>query len=138
MAVTRNPPPAHVQSKNIGVGSLSLLRWIFLTQESNRGLLPRRRILYQLSYQGSPFIFIQLIDQLVSGLSLCCCTGFSLVVMSYSGLLCSCAWASYCSGFPGCGTPVLGRTCFRSCGTWAQECGSWSLEHRLSSCGAWP
>ena len=40
-------------SKNTGVGSLSLLRWIFLTQESNQGLLYCRRILYQLSYQGS-------------------------------------------------------------------------------------
>ena len=40
--------------KNTGVGSLSLLQHIFLTQESNWGLLHRRRILYQLSYQGSP------------------------------------------------------------------------------------
>ena len=39
-----------------GVGSLSLLQWIFLTQESNRGLLHCRWILYQLSYQGSPTI----------------------------------------------------------------------------------
>ena len=38
--------------KNIGVGSLSLLQWIFLTQESNRGLLHCKWILYQLSYQG--------------------------------------------------------------------------------------
>ena len=40
--------------KNTGVGSLSLLQQIFLTQESNRGLLHCRWILYQLSYQGSP------------------------------------------------------------------------------------
>ena len=40
--------------KNTGVGSLSLLQGIFLTQESNRGLLHFRHILYQLSYQGSP------------------------------------------------------------------------------------
>ena len=39
---------------NTGVGSLSLLRGIFPTQESNRGLLHCRYILYQLSYQGSP------------------------------------------------------------------------------------
>ena len=39
--------------KNTGVGSLSLLQWIFLTQESNQGLLHYRWILYQLSYQGS-------------------------------------------------------------------------------------
>ena len=40
--------------KNTGVGSLSLLQGIFLTQESNQGLLHCRWILYQLSYQGSP------------------------------------------------------------------------------------
>ena len=36
------------------MGSLSLLQQIFPTQESNRGLLHCRQILYQLSYQGSP------------------------------------------------------------------------------------
>ena len=45
-------PPG--QPKNTGMGGLSLLQEIFLTQESNRGLLHCRRILYQLSYQGSP------------------------------------------------------------------------------------
>ena len=39
--------------KNTGVGSLSLLQRIFLTQESNWGLLHCRQILYQLGYQGS-------------------------------------------------------------------------------------
>ena len=38
--------------KNTGVDSLSLLQEFFRTQESNRGLLHCRRILYQLSYQG--------------------------------------------------------------------------------------
>ena len=38
--------------KNTGVGSLSLLQGIFLTQESNQGLLRCMWILYQLSYQG--------------------------------------------------------------------------------------
>ena len=48
--------PAEPQGKpkNTGVGSLSLLQQIFLTQESNWGLLHCRRILYQLRYQGSP------------------------------------------------------------------------------------
>ena len=46
-------PPG--KSKNTGVGSLSLLQGIFPTQESNWGLLHCRQILYQLSYQGSPF-----------------------------------------------------------------------------------
>ena len=42
------------EPKHTRVGSLSLLQWIFPTQESNQGLLHCRRILYQLSYQGSP------------------------------------------------------------------------------------
>ena len=42
--------------KNTGVGSLFLLQGICPTQESNQGLLHCRRILYQLSYQGSPHI----------------------------------------------------------------------------------
>ena len=45
-------PPG--KPKNTGVGSLSLLQGIFLTQESNRGLLHCRWIRYQLSRQGSP------------------------------------------------------------------------------------
>ena len=47
--------PAEPQGKpkNINVGGLSLLQWIFPTQELNWGLLHCRRILYQLSYQGS-------------------------------------------------------------------------------------
>ena len=40
--------------KNTGVGSLSLLQGIFLTQELNWGLLHCRWIFYQLSYQGGP------------------------------------------------------------------------------------
>ena len=44
--------PAEPQGKpkNTGVGSLSLLQWIFMAQESNRGLLHYRWILNQLSY----------------------------------------------------------------------------------------
>ena len=47
--------PAEPQGKpkNTGMGSLSLLQGIFLTQELNRGLLYCRQILYQLSYQGN-------------------------------------------------------------------------------------
>ena len=40
--------------KHTGEGSLSLLQGIFLTQESNQGLLRCRQILYQVTYQGSP------------------------------------------------------------------------------------
>ena len=42
--------------KYTGVGSLSLLQRIFQTQESNWGLLLCSWILYQLSYQGNPYI----------------------------------------------------------------------------------
>ena len=45
-------PPG--KSRNTGVGNLSLFRQIFLTQESNQGLLHCRQILYQLRCQGSP------------------------------------------------------------------------------------
>ena len=45
-------PPG--KPKNIGMGSLSLLQGIFLTQGSSWGLLHCRQILYQLSFQGSP------------------------------------------------------------------------------------
>ena len=45
-------PPG--KTKNTEVGSLSLLQGIFPTQELNQGLLHCRRILHQLSYQGTP------------------------------------------------------------------------------------
>ena len=45
-------PPG--KPKNTGMGSLSLLQCIFLTQEWNWCLLHCRQTLYQLSYQGSP------------------------------------------------------------------------------------
>ena len=48
------PAKPRGKPKNTGVGRLSLLQRIFLTQESNQGLLHRRWILYQLSYQRSP------------------------------------------------------------------------------------
>ena len=45
--------PWNSPGQNTGVGSLSLLQGIFPTQESSRGLLHCRKILYQLSYEGS-------------------------------------------------------------------------------------
>ena len=42
--------------RKTGVGCCALLQGIFPTQESNWGLLHCRRILYQLSHQGSPRI----------------------------------------------------------------------------------
>ena len=45
--------PWNSPGQNTGVGSLSLLQGIFLAQELNQSLLHGRKILYQLSYQGS-------------------------------------------------------------------------------------
>ena len=51
-----SPPGSSVHGdspgKNTGVGSLSLLQGIFLTQGSNPGLLHCRQILHRLSHQG--------------------------------------------------------------------------------------
>ena len=45
-------PAEQGKPKNTGAGSLSLLHWVFPTQESNWDLLHCRQILYQLSYEG--------------------------------------------------------------------------------------
>ena len=52
--------PAEPQGKpkNTGVGSLSLFQQIFPTQELNWGLGHCRQILYQLSFQGSPEMYV--------------------------------------------------------------------------------
>ena len=46
-----------------GVGSLSLLQGIFPTQGLNPGLPHCRRILYQLSHQGSPYCCTQYVSK---------------------------------------------------------------------------
>ena len=45
--------PWNSPGQNTGRDSLSLLQWIFLTQELNQGLLHCRWILHQLSYEGN-------------------------------------------------------------------------------------
>ena len=56
--VDYSPPGSSVHGdspgQNTGVGCYALLQGIFPTQGSNPGLPHCRRILYQLSYQGSP------------------------------------------------------------------------------------
>ena len=47
--------------KNTGVGSRALLQGIFPAQGSNAGLQHYRRILYQLSHQGSPLLCIDIV-----------------------------------------------------------------------------
>ena len=77
--------------QNTGVGSLSLLQWIFLSQVSNWGLLHCRRILYQLSYQGSPYF-----DK-------------SCTLGGFPGRPVVKTWPSYAGGaclIPGCGTKI--------------------------------
>ena len=54
LQVDSSPPEPPGKPKNTRVYSLSLLQGIFLTKESNQGLLSCRLILYHLSYQGSP------------------------------------------------------------------------------------
>ena len=48
--------PWNSPGQNTGVGSLSLLQGIFLTQGLNPGLQHCRWIIYQLNYKGSPRI----------------------------------------------------------------------------------
>ena len=95
------PSESPGKPKNTGMGSLSLLQGIFLTQELNWDLLHCRRILYQLSYQGSlwePYdmgktITIECAPRTISvghvfGLhqfikSLCACENFNLCSSEY-------------------------------------------------------
>ena len=51
------PTEPQGKPRNTGMGSLSLLQWIFSTQESNWGLLHCRQILYQLSSHPESPIF---------------------------------------------------------------------------------
>ena len=65
------------EAKEYWVGSLSLLQGIFLTQKSNQGLLHCRQILYQLSYEGSPYVLtlskgtVNIVSYIQKGLCRC-------------------------------------------------------------------
>ena len=61
--------PWNSPGQNTGVGSLSLLQGIFPTQGLSPGLLHCRRILYQLSHQGSPRILEWVASPFSSGSS---------------------------------------------------------------------
>jgi len=58
--------PWNSPGQNTSVGSCSLLQGIFPTQGSNPGLPLCRRILYQLSYKGSPYNSMQISQWLVN------------------------------------------------------------------------
>ena len=62
--------PWNSPGQNTGLGSLSLLQGIFPTQGWNPGLLHCRRILYQLSPEGSPLGTLDLSKGLSS--EVCC------------------------------------------------------------------
>ena len=57
--------------------------------------------------------------------------------MAVLALRCS-ALASHCGGFCCCGAWPLGARASVVVACWFSSCGSWVLEHRLSSCGARP
>ena len=83
MQVDSLPAEPQGKPKNTGVGSLSLFQGIFLTQESNWGLLHCRRILYQLRSQGNPYI--QYI--IVNGPNVLCAVYIQYVLYTDSELL---------------------------------------------------
>ena len=56
------PSESPGKPKKTGVGSLSLFQGVFPTQESNQDILHCRWILYQLSYQGSPYMLYYIIN----------------------------------------------------------------------------
>ena len=60
------PSEPQGKPKNTGVGNISLLQWIFLTQESNEGLLHCKRILNQLSYQEIKDILFNIYSDLLT------------------------------------------------------------------------
>ena len=101
---------------------------------------------------GKPYtsflkVFIYLFIYLfLAALGLCCCMrAFSscrLLFVVVHGLLivvatlrCG-AWASHCGGFSCCGARALGAGASVVVAHGLCSCGSWALEHRLSSCDA--
>ena len=96
--------------KNTGVGSLSLPQGIFLTQELSQGLLHCRRILYQLSFQGSRVC-----------VCVCVCVMGLFIYLAALGLSRG-MQIFHCSPFSSCGTQadsvvaLLGLSCSAACG----------------------
>ena len=65
LQVNSLPTEPQGKPKNTGVGSLSLLQWIFPTQELDGGLLHCRQLLYQMSYLGSQYANYLLLNILI-------------------------------------------------------------------------
>ena len=72
--------PWDSSGKNTGVGCHALLQEIFLTQESNQGLMHYKQILCQLSHQGSPSRYAYLF--IIYFLFLCIFSLHLLIVLS--------------------------------------------------------
>ena len=77
--------PWNSPGQNTGVGSLSLLQGIFPTQGSNPGLPHRRRILYQLSYQGSIAIYFNYSSVKLKGIQNQCFEFIHVIIVVFSG-----------------------------------------------------
>ena len=89
---------------------------------------------YDVKYKWQLTLFNNLKNNVIylflAVLGLCRCLGFPQVV-AIRGYSLSCgAQASCCGGFSCCRAQALGHGAFSSCS-------SWTLEHRLSGCGAW-
>ena len=74
--------PRDSPGQNTGVGSLFLLQGIFPTQESNRGLLHCRQILYQLSHKESTKKVLKSLSILIYG-------SYTGIYISKNGLNCT-------------------------------------------------
>ena len=80
--------PWNSPGQDIGVGSHSPLQGIFPTHESNPGLPQCRRILYQLSHQGSPTSSRETIfERNTSKTFFCCCFLSKLTVQPFVSFL---------------------------------------------------
>ena len=104
--------PAEPQGKpkNTGVGSPSFIQWIFPTQESNRGLLHCRQILYQLSYQRSHSISARLACRASSIFKFYCLARIlpvPILVCSFSLLSTNICSAAPSPGLQRAGEPVF-------------------------------
>ena len=101
--------PWHSPSQSTGVGNHSLLQGIFPSPGLNPGLLQCRRILYQLSHQGSPFFFKKMMHQLVLDpyLFIHGSAGFLWLWRVRAAPRCG-VRASCCSGFLCCRAHALG------------------------------
>ena len=119
--------PWNSPGQNTGVGGLSLLQGIFPTQGLNPGLPHCRRILYQLSYEGSPSIkstslipqrcpiqvgHCSCLDLCIHHLSINCSVQFSSVAQSCPTLCDPMDWLLH-ARLP-CPSPTP-RACSNSC-----------------------